>query len=315
MSTATFVELAQRYLVERRALGFDLRIAGKRLLAFARFADERAPDKPLTAALAVEWARAATRASPLTGPRRLEVIRPFALWLRQVEARTEVAPGGLLGRAHRRLTPHLYDDEEIRSILREAHNLEPQDGLRPLSVSTLLGLLACTGLRVSEGLALRRVDVDLDACLLVVLRTKFKKDRLVPLHPTSVRALQRYAKRRDSLTSCAGSSNEAFFMVDGGVALTYSKVRTAFDRIRIRLGWEQAPGRRRRVHDLRHTFACRRLLRWHEEGVDVHRRVLDLQTYLGHAKTSDTYWYLSAFPELLELTARRFERFARRSGP
>ena len=97
--------------------------------------------------------------------------------------------------------------------------------------------------------------------------------------------------------------------------MTYSKVRTAFDRLRNRLGWERVPGRRPRVHDLRHTFACRRLLRWHEEGVDVQRRVLDLQTYLGHAKASDTYWYLSAFPELLELTTRRFERFARRTGP
>jgi integrase len=304
----TFVALAERYLAERRALGFGLRIAGQRLLAFARFADAGGSRIPLTEAVVVAWARNATRSSPLTWGRRLEIVRPFAAWLRQHDPHTEVPRGGLFGKARRRLPPHVYAEVEVLAILREAARLVPTDGLRPASVATLLGLLACTGMRVSEALALRRGDVDLGDSLVTVRLTKFRKSRLVPLHPSAVRALRRYAALRD--LGAPGSESAAFFVIDGGVPLTYSKVRTAFRRIRIRLGWEHGHDGQPRVHDLRHTFACRRLLRWHEERVDVDSRILDLSTYLGHAKASDTYWYLSAFPELMTLAARRFESFA-----
>jgi integrase len=308
MSTAaTFVVLAERYIAERRVMGFGLRGVDKRLLAFARFADSRGPRGPLTVSIAVDWARAATRPTPLTWGRRLEIVRPFAAWLRQHDPRTEIAPGSFFGRAHRRLTPHVYSEPEILSILEEAMCLAPRGGLRPAAVATMLGLLACTGMRVSEAIALRHGDVDLDASLLVVRLTKFRKSRLVPVHASAADALRRYVALRDRLAP--RRAMDPFFVIDGGVALTYSKVRTAFRRIRVRLGWEHGRNPRPRVHDLRHAFACRRLLRWHEERVDVDRRILDLSTYLGHAKASDTYWYLSGFPELLALAARRFESF------
>ena len=140
--------------------------------------------------------------------------------------------------------------------------------------------------------------------------TKFRKSRIVPLHPSAVARLKQYVATRDRAIRKHASG--AFFVIDGGVELTYSKVRTAFRRIRIGLGWESAPRRRPRLHDLRHTFASSRLLRWHKERVDVDRRILDLSTYLGHAKPSDTYWYLSAFPELMAIAADRFEGFALR---
>jgi integrase len=142
-----------------------------------------------------------------------------------------------------------------------------------------------------------------------VRRTKFHKSRLVPIHPTAARALRRYVVIRDR--SPSRRAPDMFFVSDGGVALTYSKVRTAFLRLRIQLGWADRRPRRPRIHDLRHTFACRRLLRWHQQRTDVDRHILDLSTYLGHAKASDTYWYLSGFPELMHLAARRFELFAR----
>ncbi|MCP4035741.1 MAG: tyrosine-type recombinase/integrase [bacterium] len=301
--------LAERYLSERRALGFDLRITGKRLLVFARFADERIPEGPLTVSVAVEWARAAKRASPITWARRLEIVRPFARYLRQFDPVTEVPASGLLGRGHRRLAPHVYSQEELLAILREARKLSPMGGLRPAAVATVLGLLACTGLRVSEALKLHRDDVDLETAVLRVRVSKFRKSRLVPIHHTAASALRRYAALRDLLAPHTGE--DIFFLVDGGVALSYSKLRTAFRRIRIRLGWEGRSGRRPRMHDLRHAFACHRLLQWHQEGVDVDAHLLDLSTYLGHAKVTDTYWYLSGFPELMNLTAQRFERFAR----
>lgn len=307
----SFVVLAERYLAERRAFGFDMRIAGEQLLTFAGFADKRSPDGPLTVTLAVEWARTAKRPSPITWARRLEIVRPFARYLRQFEPATEVPTRGLLGRAHRRLAPYVYTEEELSAILREAKTLSPRGGLRPAAVATLLGLLACTGLRVSEALRLYRKDVNFDAAVLHVRESKFRKSRLVPIHSSAILELRRYAELRDS--RIRDLISEAFFLVDGAIPLSYSKLRTAFRRIRIELGWERHPGRRPRIHDLRHTFACRRLLGWHVDGVDVNVRLFDLSTYLGHAKVTDTYWYLSGFPELMDLIAKRFEHHAHRA--
>lgn len=312
-SVSSFTDAVTRYLAQRRALGFGLRIAGKRLHAFARFADQHAQGGPLTIILALAWAHATARPSQLTSARRLEVVRPFAQWLRQLDSRTEVPPTRLLGRAHRRLAPHVYTQDELGAMLAEAARLPPPGGLRAASLVALLGLLASTGMRVSEALALRRSDVDLEAGILHVRQTKFRKSRFVPLHPTTVSALCSYAALCDRRAPVR-ARDAVFFVVDDGIPLSYSKVSTAFRRIRIGLGWEEGLGRRPRVHDLRHTFACRRLLLWQEQRTDVSRCLLDLCTYLGHAKVSDTYWYLSAFPELLELSARRFEKFASTRG-
>jgi integrase len=305
-SSTVFVDAATAYLAERRALGFALTTTGRRLLAFARHADEHHANGPLTIAMAVDWARKGTCPSPVTWARRLEIVRPFARYLRRTEPTTEVPPTTLLGRAHRRLAPHVYTPSQLQALVDEARELAPIDGLRPDAMVTLLGLLICTGLRASEALRLQRTDVDLGAGLLHIRLTKFRKARLVPLSSSAVDALRGYAARRDRRAPTPPTM--AFFVVGGARPLTYSKVRTAFDRIRIRLGWT---GRHRpRLHDLRHTFACRRLLQWHREGVDVDTRLVDLSVYLGHARVTDTYWYLSGFPELLALVGERFARFA-----
>lgn len=306
----TIADSVDLYIAERRALGFSMDSPRILLRSFARFADERLVGSHLTVDVIVAWARAATRPNPLTWGRRLEIVRPFALWLRQYEPRTEVPPGRFFGRVHRRLPPHIYNGAELKAMLREAARLTPCGGLRPRSVATIIGLLACTGMRVSEVIALQRDDVVLKDALLVVRKTKFHKSRLVPVHPTTVRALRRYCVLRDRLAPVCAST--AFFVLDGGADLTYRKFHTAFCRLRVRLGWEHVANRKPRIHDLRHTFASRRLLRWQEERIDVDRRLLDLSTYLGHAKASDTYWYLSGFPELMVLAARRFECFSRR---
>lgn len=305
--TTRWVALATRYLAERRTLGFALRITGRRLLAFARYMDEHRPCDSLTIDVAVTWARMATRPSPITWARRLEIVRPFARYVRQFDPATEVPPTDLLGRAHRRLAPHIYAHEELQALLREASQLSPLDGLRPAAVATVLGLLACAGLRVSEALRLRRDDVDLDRAVIHVRDTKFCKSRLVPIHPTGIVALRHYTTRRDR--GAPRATTGPFFLVDGAIPLSYSKLRTAFRRLRIRLGWESSTTRRPRIHDLRHTFACRRLLQWHEDGDDVDVHLLYLSTYLGHAKVTDTYWYLSGFPELMALVGQRFEQF------
>ena len=172
-------------------------------------------------------------------------------------------------------------------------------------------LLASTGLRLSEARRLERRDVDLAHGVLTIRMSKFRKSRLVPLHPTSMQALTGYAARRDALPDAPRS--EFFFRTDRAPALDRFAVERTFSAVRRRLGWT-AHGRVRRphIHDLRHTFAVRRLVRWYEQGVDLDRKILALATYLGHAKISSTYWYLSAVPELMAVPGQRFEQFARR---
>jgi integrase len=168
-------------------------------------------------------------------------------------------------------------------------------------------LLAASGLRVAEALRLTRADVDLDGGVLTVRATKFRKFRLVPLHTTATAALRAYTEYVDR--AVPGLMAPTFFVSMRGTPLAYSTVRTVFRRLSHALGWDTHTPRPR-IHDLRHTFACRRLQQWYEDGVDVAPRVAALATYLGHAKITDTYWYLTGTPELLALAAARFETFA-----
>jgi integrase len=237
------------------------------------------------------------------------VVRALAKFCVPFEPETQVPPARLLGPAHRRLPPHIYSEEELAQLLAAAGALEPEQGLRPASMQCLLGLLAATGLRVSEALHLQQADVDLDQGLLCVRQTKFRKSRYVPLHPTAQKALGAYAQLRDQ--RLAPPRGPAFFLRDDGHALQYEHAMYAFQRIRARLGWDQAPGRRPRLYDLRHTFACNRLLGWYQEGVDVHWAMPLLATYLGHAKVTDTYWYLTAVPALMAIASERFESLAK----
>jgi integrase len=216
---------------------------------------------------------------------------------------------GLFGRVTRRSQPHIYSDAEITALLKECGRLQPRYGLRPRTYVALFSLLASTGLRLSEACHLHRHDVDLCKGLLTIREGKFRKSRLVPLHPTAVQALTGYVARHDA---CRGAQrSEFFFHTDRTPALKRATVEKTFSRLRDRLGWTMhGRARRPRIHDLRHTFAVRRLLRWYEEGVEASQKILVLATYLGHAKVTDTYWYLSAVPELMAVTAQRFEHLA-----
>jgi integrase len=169
-------------------------------------------------------------------------------------------------------------------------------------------------MRPAEAVKLMESDVDVDAGVLTIRETKFRKSRLVPLHPTATRALRRYKAFRDGKVPTPIASS--FFVIDGGIPFSKSKLRTAFLRIRRELGWTASGGERMpRIYDLRHAFATRRLLRWYADGIDVHLALPSLATYLGHVKVSDTYWYLSAVPELMAITAGRFEQFVAGDRP
>ena len=303
------VGLAKDYLTYRKSLGFQLAGAERLLLRFAEYVDRIGHRGPLTTALIVRWVRLPAAGSPGYLARRLDVVRGFARHRAVADARTEIPPPKLLGATYRRRTPHIYSEAELSALVAAARNLSRGTGLSPHTYATLFGLLACTGLRVSEAVKLTRTDVDWRQGLFTIRQTKFRKSRLVPLHATTLEALRDYAARRDRLHRTP--TTEAFFLTSRGTALALSSVRVTFWKLRKQLRWSAGRGTGQpRIHDLRHTFACRRLQRWYADGVDIDHAVTALSTYLGHAAVSDTYWYLTGTPELLGLATARFERFA-----
>ena len=296
----------ESYLAYRRQAGYALKIEGEQLRRFARFAEQANHQGPLTLDLAIRWATASQGQRTLTAARRIEVLRGFARYCQQFDTATELPPLGLFGRAHRRLTPHIYTDSEIRALLAATVYLYPPGGLRGACCKALFGLIASTGLRVSEATGLKRMDVDLRQGLLHIHGAKFGKSRLVPLHHTATHALKQYVRRRDA--DPAVLSGETFFVGDYARPMRTDSAEYAFRVLRRRLQWvsrgdHPAP----RIHDLRHTFICRTMQRWYEDGIDIDRNILALSTYVGHVKVTDTYWYVTATPELMASAARRFE--------
>ena len=301
--------LVQAYLEDRRRLGFSLTISGGQLMAFARFADRQDYRGPLTEKLIMEWAQgAATKATPMTWARRLEILRPFARYLAARDPATFVPDKNRFGRAHRRLTPHIYSDQEIGDLLAATDRLSPPGTLRSASYRTLFGLIAATGLRISEALRLRCADVDLADGLLTIRQTKCRKSRLVPLHPTVTQELAAYASLPQRMVPLL--SDQPFLVSESGSRLVNRTVHGVFQQLRTQLGWSaRGTHPQVRIHDLRHTFICRRVQRWHRQGANIDNAMLALATYVGHAKVSDTYWYLTGIPELLALAGNRFEGF------
>jgi integrase len=319
MSAPTIIHRAQAFLAERRRLGFQARNPGYALISFARFVERQRHRGPLSVALMAEWARRdkAQRGTAETWARRLKILRPFARWMRQFEPRTAVPDESIFGPVPGRVAPHVYRDEEIVALLAAARALYPKGGLRPATFEAVFGLLASTGLRVSEALALRDADVDLTTGTLTVRRTKFAKSRLVPLHWSTVEALSRYRRRR--CRSASTTAQMPFFIGSRGrrlgQALSERQVHRVFIELRNQLGWiNRGATDGPRLHQLRHSFAVKRLVLWHRQGIDLDQAMLSLSTYLGHTKISNTYWYLSAVPELMALVGKRFERFAAAPG-
>ncbi len=306
---STLRQAAEQYLQLRRDLGYKLRETGRRLEDFVAFA-EREGASHVTTDLALRWAQQPAGVQPATWASRLRIVRRFALWLNAADRRTEVPPPGLLPGRYLRKRPYIYSDAEIRDLVRAAGQLASAAGLKGRTYATLFGLLAVTGMRVSEVVALDREDVDLDEGILRIRRTKFGKSRLVAVHDSTRQVLAEYARERDRIVRRPAAP--AFFLSEGGDRVTACAARFNFAKVSREVGL-RAPtagrhGRGPRLHDMRHRFAVCTLLRWYRAGLDVEREIPKLATYLGHVHVNETYWYLEAVPELLELAARRLER-------
>jgi integrase/recombinase XerC len=311
--TTPMLAAVQRYLDERRGLGFKMG-CGSELLRFARYADARGHRGPLALDLQLDWAQDGVRGrGPAAWARRLKILRPFSKHYRQFEPESVIPDAFAFGPGHQRLAPHIYLEHEIVALLQAAGGLTPAGGLRPVTYQTLFGLLAATGMRVSEALNLQADDVDLHNGWLVIRQTKFRKSRRLPLHPSAVHALRHYESQRDCTVPRVPGT--AFFVSQAGTRLTQSTVHRTFALLRRQLAWVARGGHSMpRVHDIRHAFAVRRMQQWHEDGAAMDQRLFWLCTYLGHAKISDTYWYLTGTPELMERVGVKFERFAMGKG-
>lgn len=309
MSWATVVNT---YLAQRRQLGYTLESEGRSLLDFALFADkEKAPQ--LTVSLALQWANHAPSGSSIAIARRLSILRPFSRYLCSMGLSMEILPTKLIGPTHRRLPPFIFSDSDITQLMVLADNLTPIAGLRPVSMRTLIGLLASTGLRPGEAVRLQREAVDLEHEELNILQSKGWRQRIVPLAPSTVSALQAYERVRDRLAPTDQSS--AFFLLDDERPMDIRAADYAFKLLRRKLGLcQQINGREPRLYDLRHTFVCHRVLTWYKAGEDVNRLMPQLSRYLGHKKVGDTYWYLSVIPELMACVSEQFSSFIQAQG-
>lgn len=296
------------YLAYRRSLGYPLVSAGFVLRNFARFADRMRHRGPVTPRIVMRWL-AVKPASPDFVVNKLSAVRGFAKYLALRDGRSQVPDTRLMPRG-RRKRPHIYTPAQIRQLLAATGRLRFQHDLGPLTYRTLFGLLASTGLRISEATGLCCRHVDLQQGVLHIERAKFHKHRVVPLHATVAHALRRFALIRDKRWGM--HPEQRFFLNSRGLALTTESAQDRFRHVCDALGWHQGNGemRRPRLHDLRHTFACHRIQQWYQEGRNLHPHLNALATYLGHVNVTSTYWYLTATPELLETAGRRFERFA-----
>lgn len=281
------------------------------LRQFVMFLEQEGSPR-ITTALALRWAAARPDVQRATWGRRLSMVRKFAAWLSASDPQTEVPPRGLLPSRHRRARPHIYTQAETQSLMVAAARGRSRTGLRPLTYTTLIGLLAAAGLRPGEALALDRTDVDLQNGILFIRETKFGKSRFVPVAATTRLALQQYAARRDTLCPCPRVP--AFFLSERGLRLVGTTVRAMFVRLSRTVGLRPANGSPRagrgpRLQDFRHSFVTRRLVEWYRARMDVTRELPKLSTYVGHTEVRLTYWYIEAVPELLTLATERL------SGP
>ena len=294
------------YLALRRALGYRLVRPEKLLGQFLEYVHDAGVEY-VTVGAALDWARlpAGGQGSSWSAY-RLSVVRGFATYLHGLDPAHEVPATDLLPQRPQRAVPYLYSPKEIAALIGATGSL--RTGLRQATFATLIGLLAVTGMRIGEAIALDRGDVDLTGGLLLIRHGKFDKARELALHPSTVTALNEYQRRRNQTAPAAGAS--AFFVSMAGTRLLYCNVHHTFHRMVGQAGLEpKSASCRPRIHDLRHTFAVETMLQAYAAGEDGQKQLSLLSTWLGHVHPASTYWYLSASPELMALAGQRLETY------
>jgi integrase/recombinase XerD len=291
--------LIDRYLTLRRATGFQMKVPAYLLRSFTAFAEARGETHVRTTS-AIAWAALAP--SELQRANRLGTVRVFAQFAKAEDPDHEIPPDRVFAPRRVRYAPFILSEAQLKELLQRAARLPPPQSLRPWTYCTLFSLLAVTGLRISEALALTLDDVTADG--LVIRKTKFRKSRLVPLHLSAAAGLTRYLDRRGH------ASGDHVFLSSRGTPLHHSNVIAIFLRLVRAMGIHPGPGARGpRIHDLRHQFAIRVLEAGPATRTGVDARLLALSTYMGHGQLDSTYWYLHATPHLLTGICETTERW------
>lgn len=302
----SFAERLDQCLAERRLYGGNWANQASLVRPFAAFADSQGAER-ITTELFLRWKEGYGSAGRSAWTVRLAAVRVFATWLRGIDPRTEVPPLGLVPGSSSRARPYIFSDAEIRGIVAEAARLPSCSGLRGLTHSTLFGLLAVTGMRIGEAVALDGRDVDLDEGVVLVRHAKGGRSRAIPITGCTAERLRDY---RAGMAAILGGTPDAWFCGMAGNRMTKSTAQQNFAEVGRRLGLRPPPVkgstvRGPRLHDLRHTFATRTLLDWFRQGLDVDAEMYKLSTVLGHSCPGGTYWYIEAVPELLALASER----------
>lgn len=295
---------AQRYLRARRALGVKLERHGRLLPQLVAYL-EAAGAGTVTRELAISWAQLPARAQPQHWAARLSIARGFAAYMQTIDPATEIPPAGVFAVRYQRQTPYLWSQQDIARLLEAAHALRPP--LKAATHEALFGLLAVTGMRLGEAIGLEPGEVDLGEGVITIRQrnAKLERARLVPLHPTTVRALERYAETRARL--CPRPRSNTFFLSSAGTSLDRSGVGKTLRTLSTALGL-RTDTTHPTAHHLRHSFAVSTLISWQRSGAVIDERIAVLSTYLGHVSPAESYWYLTATPELMGSAAQRLER-------
>jgi len=299
----------EEYIAYKKGLGYQIKIESQELRRFAAYTEAIEHETSLTTDIAFQWATLNPEYSRWYMARRMETIRTFAKYICIFDPNAQMLPKGVFGKCHGRTTPYIFSKEEIAILMKAASGLYSPDGLRSKTIPTAIGLLWSTGMRPNEVCQLMNADVDFDEGLITIRETKFSKNRVLPLHETTVSELRTYVNDRDRLRK--DFSDEHFLIMTGNRKLVLPNLEYAMQVIRSELltdikEWNRRPPR---LYDVRHSFACNTLLNWLKDGIDVNTRRLYLSTYLGHVKVADTYWYLTGTPELMDFAASSFEEF------
>jgi integrase len=304
MTGPSLREALHQYLALRRALGFKLQTTGRLLGQFVDHLDVQGATT-LTVADALAWATLPAGASSTWHAIRLSMVRGFAAYLHGLDPTVAVPPADLLRHGNDRVTPYLYSDTEIRALLTAAGTLRP--AFRAATYQTLIGLLAASGIRIGEAIALDTDDLDTaDGGQLLIRNTKFGKDRFVPLHPSTTQTLVDYRDLRDQRHPQPRCP--ALLVSTVGTRLHHSNIGLVFNRLTAQAGVTRRSATcRPRIHDVRHSFAVATVTDWYRTGADVPALMPRLATYLGHTDPKNTFWYLSAAPELMALAGQRLD--------
>lgn len=296
----------EEYLEHRRIFGNDLTRQGSILFLFAKHLDDSKFISPLTTEVQIEWIANQVGKTSSNRSRKLHVLRLFSKYLSLFDPNTGVPEKGFFGKGHFRFIPHVYSDEELQSFFAVLKTVfKNKKSVSGVTYEYAFRLILACGLRASEVVNIFCEDIDFEQGIIKIVESKFKKTRLLPIDPSVVAALREYKKLRDQFYPRCRTS--IFFVLSDNMPLTYSGLGKAFYEAKKKLGWKGYMTRR--IHDLRHTFVVKRLIAWHKNGEDTEKKIAALSVYIGHAKVSDTYWYIHFVPELMELVSNRFESF------